>query len=36
MLKKILATALVATIGFSATQEVNIYSHRHYDTDRQR
>ena len=35
MLKKILATALVATIGFSATQEVNIYSHRHYDTDRQ-
>lgn len=35
MLKNILATALVATIGFSATQEVNIYSHRHYDTDKQ-
>lgn len=35
MLKKIIATALVATIGFSATQEVNIYSHRHYDTDKQ-
>lgn len=35
MLKKIIATALVATIGLSATQEVNIYSHRHYDTDRQ-
>lgn len=35
MLKHILATALVATIGFSATQEVNIYSHRHYDTDKQ-
>jgi len=34
MLKNILATALVATIGFSATQEVNIYSHRHYDTDK--
>jgi len=35
MLKNIIATALVATIGFSATQEVNIYSHRHYDTDKQ-
>lgn len=35
MLKKILATALVATIGLSATNEVNIYSHRHYDTDKQ-
>ena len=35
MLKNILATALVATIGFSATGEVNIYSHRHYDTDKQ-
>jgi len=35
MIKNILATALVATIGFSATQEVNIYSHRHYDTDKQ-
>lgn len=35
MVKKIIATALVATIGFSATQEVNIYSHRHYDTDKQ-
>jgi len=34
MLKKIIATALVATVGFSATQEVNIYSHRHYDTDK--
>jgi iron(III) transport system substrate-binding protein len=34
MLKNIIATALVATIGFSATQEVNIYSHRHYDTDK--
>ena len=35
MLKNIIATALVATIGFSATSEVNIYSHRHYDTDKQ-
>jgi len=35
MLKNILATALVATIGFSATAEVNIYSHRHYDADKQ-
>jgi iron(III) transport system substrate-binding protein len=35
MIKNILATALVATIGFAATQEVNIYSHRHYDTDKQ-
>lgn len=35
MLKKLLATALVTTIGFSATSEVNIYSHRHYDTDKQ-
>ena len=35
MLKKILATALAATIGLSATNEVNIYSHRHYDTDKQ-
>jgi len=35
MIKNILATALVATIGMAATQEVNIYSHRHYDTDKQ-
>ena len=37
MIKKIyLATALVATIGWLySTSEVNIYSHRHYDTDKQ-
>jgi len=34
MFKKILATALVATFGLSAVNEVNIYSHRHYDTDK--
>jgi len=34
MLKNIIATALVVTIGFSATSEINIYSHRHYDTDK--
>jgi len=35
MIKNMIATALVATIGMAATQEVNIYSHRHYDTDKQ-
>jgi iron(III) transport system substrate-binding protein len=34
MLKKVIITALLATIGFAATQEVNIYSHRHYNTDK--
>jgi iron(III) transport system substrate-binding protein len=34
MLKKLITTALISTIGFAATQEVNIYSHRHYDTDK--
>ena len=35
MLKKILATALIATFSFSSVNEVNIYSHRHYDSDKQ-
>ena len=35
MLKKLIATTLLVTIGFANTQEVNIYSHRHYDTDKQ-
>ena len=35
MFKKILATALVATFSFSSVNEVNIYSHRHYDSDKQ-
>ena len=35
MLKKIIATTLVATIAMASTDEVNIYSHRHYDSDKQ-
>jgi iron(III) transport system substrate-binding protein len=35
MLKKIIATTLVATIASASINEVNIYSHRHYDSDKQ-
>ena len=35
MLKKLTTTVLLATLSFAGTQEVNIYSHRHYDTDKQ-
>ena len=35
MIKKLLAATLVATIAIANTNEVNIYSHRHYDADKQ-
>ena len=35
MIKKLIAASLVATIATASTQEVNIYSHRHYQTDKQ-
>jgi len=35
VLKKLTFTVLLATLSFAGTQEVNIYSHRHYDTDKQ-
>jgi len=35
MLKKITATVVLATMCFASAQEINIYSHRHYNTDKQ-
>ncbi len=35
MFKNIILSLLMANILFANTQEVNIYSHRHYDTDKQ-
>ena len=35
MFKKILGTILFLTVSFSLANEVNVYSHRHYDTDKQ-
>jgi len=35
MLKKLMASAVVLTSMLFASQEVNVYSHRHYDTDKQ-
>jgi len=35
MFKKSILSMLMATAIFANTQEVNIYSHRHYDTDKQ-
>ncbi len=35
MFKKSILSILMATAIFANTQEVNIYSHRHYDTDKQ-
>ncbi len=34
MFKKITATVVLATMCFAGAQEVNVYSHRHYDTDK--
>lgn len=35
MFKNLLLTLLVTSFVYANTQEVNIYSHRHYDTDKQ-
>lgn len=35
MLKKIIAIALLSILSYASTKEVNVYSHRHYDTDKQ-
>lgn len=34
MIKTLVSTVLLATIGYASLQEVNIYSHRHYNTDK--
>ena len=35
MLKKLTYVVLLSILSYASTDEVNVYSHRHYDTDKQ-